>query len=388
MKEIHIGLIGYKGIGKVHSHGYRSISTFFDINIFPVLKVICGRTEEAVRKSAKDHGWEEWSTDWQEVVQRDDIDLIDICTPNYLHSKIAIEAANTGKDVICEKPLATSFPEAIEMLKAVKENGVRHMTAFNYRCVPAIQLAKELINEGEIGQIYQWRARWLSDLVDPDLPMSWLFQKDKAGSGALGDIGSHLIDLAHYLVGEIEEVSALSKIFVSERLLEETANRKGLVDVDDAIQFIARFKNGAIGSFEASRFAGGHREEFDVELNGSQGSLYFNSNALNELRYYSSKEDRKKSGFRTIFVGNEKHPYNENICPYGEVIGRSDLFIIQAYELINALEKGVNPTPSFYEGAQCQAVIEAVLESSRNREWNKPAYSEIEALTGKGGESK
>jgi len=383
MKAINIGLIGYRGIGKVHSHSYRNVSTFFDINVSPIPKVLCGQDEEAVKQSAKAYGWEEWSTEWQKVVQRDDIDLVVICTPNYLHSRIAIEAAKAGKDIICEKPLANSLSEAIEMLNAVRKHGVKHMTAFNFRCVPAIRLAKEFIHAGEIGQIYQWRARWLAEFIDHDLPLSWLFQKDKAGSGALGDIGSHLIDLAHYLVGEIEEVNALSTTFVSERFLEGGSTQKGSVDVDDAVQCIAKFKNGAIGGFEASRCAGGHREEFDFEINGSQGSLYFNASALNELKYYSSRDERKKQGFRTIFVGSEEHPYKEHICPYGEVIGRSDIFIIQAYELLSALEKGVNPTPSFYEGAQCQAVIEAVLESSQDREWKKPDYSKIVEVTPK-----
>ncbi len=377
MKEINIGLIGYKGIGKVHSYSYRNVSTFFDLNVVPVLKVLCGRDEEALRTLAKTSGWEEWSTEWQKVVQRDDIDLIVICTPNYLHSQIAIEAAKAGKDVVCEKPLATSFSEAIDMLKAVQENEVKHMTAFNFRCIPAIRLAKEFLQAGELGQIYQWRTRWLAEFMDPDLPLSWLFQKEKAGSGALGDIGAHLIDLAHYLVGEIEEVNALTSTFVSERALEGTSDQKGIVDVDDAIQVIARFKNGAIGSFEASRCAAGHREEFDLEINGSQGSLYFNAGALNELKFYSSKDERKKQGFRTIFVGNEDHPYQEHICSYGEVIGRSDLFILQAYELFRALEQGLNPTPSFYEGAQCQAVIDAALESARDRAWKQPAYSKL-----------
>ncbi|MCP4397877.1 MAG: Gfo/Idh/MocA family oxidoreductase [bacterium] len=377
MKAINIGLIGYRGIGKVHSHSYRNVSAFFDINVTPIPKVLCGQDEEAAEQSAKAYGWEEWSTDWQEVVQRGDIDLIAICTPNYLHSRIALEAAKAGKAIICEKPLASSLSEAIEMLHAVRKHGVKHMTAFNFRCVPAIRLAKEFIHSGEIGQIYQWRSRWLAEFMDHDLPLSWLFQKDKAGSGALGDIGSHLIDLAHYLIGEIEDVNAISTTVVSERVPEGGSTQKSLVDVDDAVQWIAQFKNGAIGSFEASRCAGGHREEFDFEINGSQGSLCFNCNALNELKYYSLKGDSVKNGFRTIFVGNKDHPYSEHICPYGEVIGRSDVFILQAYELFSALEKDVNPTPGFYEGAQCQAVIEAVLESLRSKAWTQPAYSKL-----------
>lgn len=378
MNEICIGLIGHKGIGKQHSHGYRSVRTYFDLDLLPILKVICGRNENAVIRAAKSYGWEEWSTDWREVLRRDDIDLIDICVPNYLHCEIAIKAAETGKDIICEKPLGRNFIEALEMLRVVHEKGVKHMTAFVFRCVPAIRLAKELINAGEIGEIQHWRARWLGSwFMDPSLPLSWNFQKEKAGSGASGDLGSHLIDLAHYLVGEIKECVGLTKTFVKERSVEASSTIRKHVDVDDATQFIVRFKNGAIGSFEANRFAGGHQEEFDIEISGNVGSVYFNSHFFNKLYIYSSRDTLSKRGVKTIFVGNKQHPYGENISPYGEIIGRNDLFIIQSYELLNALKQDINPTPSFYEGAQCQAVIEAVLESARERRWIEPDYAKI-----------
>jgi predicted dehydrogenase len=380
VKEIRIGLIGYKGIGKVHSLGYRSVRTFFALDAVPVMKVLCGRDEEAVKKAALGYGWQSHSTDWRELVQRKDIDLIDICTPPFNHHEIAREAAKAGKDIICEKPLARSLPEALEMLQAVYGHGVRHMTAFNYRCVPAVRLAKELIENGQIGEIFQWRAHWLSDLLDPALPLVWFYQKEKSGSGALQDTGSHIVDLAHYLVGPMEAVSAASQIFIPERPAEKPSGGRKKVDVEDAVQFIVRFSNGAIGSFEASRVSGGYRDEFEIQVNGSKGTVRFNSKVLYKLEFYTTEDDSKRRGSRSIFVGNEDHPYGEIMCPYGEVIGRNDLFIIQAYELLSALEKGVNPSTSFLEGARCQAVLDAVLDSARSREWIRPEYARIEEI--------
>jgi predicted dehydrogenase len=385
VKEIRIGLVGYRGIGKVHSLGYRSVRTFFHLDAVPVMKVLCGRDEEALKKAALGYGWESHSVDWREIIRRKDVDLIDICTPPFNHNEIAKEAAKAGKDIICEKPLARSLPEALEMLEAVYEHGVRHMTAFNYRCVPAVRLAKELIDSGEIGEVFQWRAHWLSDLLDPALPLSWFYQKEKSGSGALQDIGSHLVDLAHYLVGPVEEVSAVSQIFIPERLAEKPAGDKKKVDVEDAVQFIARFSNGAMGSFEASRVAGGYRDEFEIQVNGSKGTVRFNSKVLHKLEFYTTEDEKKRRGPHSIFVGNEQHPYGETMCPYGEVIGRNDLFIIQAYELLNALAKGVNPATSFLEGARCQAVLDAVLGSARRHEWSKPEYARIEQIKARGG---
>jgi predicted dehydrogenase len=380
VKEIRIGLIGYKGIGKVHSLGYRSVRTFFPLDAVPVMKVLCGSDEEAVKKAAVGYGWESHSADWRELVQRNDIDLIDICTPPFNHHEIAKEAAKAGKDIICEKPLARSLPEALEMLQAVYEHGVRHMTAFNYRCVPAIRLAKNLIENGEIGEIFQWRVHWLSDLLDPALPLVWFYQKEKSGGGALLDIGPHIVDLAHYLVGPVEEVCGASQIFVPERPAEKPLGGSKKVDVEDAVQFIVRFSKGAIGLFEASRVAGGYRDEFEFQVNGSKGTVRFNSKVLYKLEFYTTEDDKKRRGPRSIFVGSEEHPYGEAMSPYGEVIGRNDLFIIQAYELLNALEKGVNPSTSFLEGARCQAVLDAVLDSARSREWIKPEYARIEQV--------
>ncbi|NQT60035.1 MAG: Gfo/Idh/MocA family oxidoreductase [Bacteroidetes bacterium] len=375
-----IGLIGYQGIGKMHSHGFKNVQTFFDLDVTPEMQVICGRNEKAVKKAAEQYGWNEWSTDWRDVVRRPDIDLIDICTPPYLHAEITIEAAKAGKHIICEKPLANSLHEALDMISAVKEHGVKHMTAFSFRCVPAIKLAYDFIRSGELGEIYHWRGQWLSDFIDPSIPASWHFQKDKAGSGALGDIGSHLIDLSHYLVGNIDEVCAVSSTFISERIQENMPDKKVHVDIDDAVQFIARFENGATGIFEATRCAGGCRDEFIIEINGSKGTLCFNSNRYNELCLYYAKENIKTRGKRTIFVGNQEHPYGESICPYGEVIGRSDVFILQAFEFFNAIQNDMKPQPGFYEGAQCQAVVDAVINSASSKQWINPDYESINSL--------
>jgi predicted dehydrogenase len=342
------------------------------------MKAICGRDEEGVQRAAEGYEWEWCSTDWRELIESTDIDLIDICTPPHLHKEIAVAAAAAGKDVVCEKPLARTLSEAVQMLEAVSSYRVRHATAFNYRCVPAIQLAREMIDSDEIGEILQWRAHWLSELMDPELPLSWFFQKEKAGSGALQDIGSHIIDLAHYLVGRIDGVSAVSKTFIPERYVEGPSRQKREVDVDDAVQFLARFSNGAIGSFEASRVAGGYRDEFNVEVHGSRGTIGFNSKILYELEFYTTNERAKVRGPRKIFVGSAVHPYQECLCPYGEVIGRNDLFIIQAYEILKALSAGVNPSPSFVEGGYCQAVMEAVLASAEDQEWKVPMYRQID----------
>jgi len=379
MRKIRIALIGYKGIGRMHSHGYRNVLTFFDLDAIPILKIICGRDRDSVCSARDKYGWEEWSTDWTEVVRRKDVDLVDVCTTNDLHCQISVAAAKAGKDVVCEKPLARNLGEVLEMVRAVQAARVRHMISFNYRFVPAVRLAKEIIEEGQIGEIHEWRARWLTELMDPTLPLSWFFQKDKAGYGASGDIGSHIIDLAQYLVGTVIEVASSSQILTHERPIEGGGGRMGRVDVDDAVQFLARFEHGAIGVFEASRCAGGYRDEFEIELNGSKGTLCFNSKILHELRYYSTMDDKRVRGFRTIFVGNEFHPYKESICPYGEIIGRSDVFIIQAYEILRALATGANLSPDFKDGARCQAVLEAVAASSISKKWEIPDYSQIDA---------
>ncbi len=374
MKEINIGLIGYKFMGKAHSYGYKNLPLFFGPEYQPVLKVICGRNEAALKAAAKQFGWEEYETDWRKVVERADVDLIDVSSPGYLHAEMSIAAAQAGKDVICEKPLANNLAEAREMLAAVEEAGVKHMIAFNFRRIPAVALAKEFIEEGRLGRICQWRATWLSDWVmSEDLPLVWRLQKDKAGSGALGDIGSHIIDLARFLVGDIESVVGMWETFKKERPLMDDPTKSGQVTVDDAVIFLARFENGVIGSFEATRYAGGDKERVGFEINGEKGSLRFNYNYFNELHFFSWEDPPREQGFKTIYVGDPAHPYVKNWWPNGHFIHYGSIFVNQAYELFKALAHNEMPVPNFEDGVQCQAVLEAVEKSIAEQRWVRPA---------------
>jgi len=387
MKEINVALIGYKFMGKAHSFAYRNVSLFFDLPVKPVMKVICGRTEKAVSQAREKFGWEEYETDWKKVVERKDIDLIDITTPPNAHKDIAIEAAKNGKIIFCEKPLASTLKDAYEMLEAIEKYKVKHAICFNYRKLPAIGLAKKLIEEGKIGKIYHMRAVYLQDwIVDPDFPLVWRLQKSVAGSGAHGDLNAHLIDMARYLVGEFDEVIGMSETFIKERPIlkekeeletglgefKEKAEEKGIVDVDDATIFLVRFKNGAIGSFEATRFAPGRKNGQRFEINGSKGSIVFNLERLNELEYYS-KEDEKDGtqGFRTIIATDPSHPYAKNWWPAGHIIGYGEAFVNMVADIFNSIAKGENPSPNFYDGVKCQEVLEAVDQSIKERKWIK-----------------
>ncbi len=308
---IKVGLIGYKFMGKSHSNAYRQVSAFYDLPLQPEMTVLCGRDEAAVSSEAKRMGWQSYSTDWREVIARPDIGLIDISTPGDSHVDIAIAAAEAGKHILCEKPLANTLEEARKMQEAVERAGVIGMVNFNYRRVPAVQLAKQLIESGQLGEIRHWRAVYLQDwIIDPEFPLVWRLQKDLAGSGALGDIGAHIIDLARFLVGDIEEVNGLLKTFIKERpipsevtgLSATASTERGEVTVDDAALVLARFANGAIGTFEATRFATGRRNRNSFEINGSRGSIVFDLERLNELQFFSLDDPQETQGFRTILV--------------------------------------------------------------------------------------
>ena len=387
MKEIKVALIGYKFMGKAHSFAYKNVDLFFDLPCKIVMKVICGRTEKAVSQAREKFGWQEYETDWRKVVERKDIDLIDITTPPNAHKDIAIEAAKNGKIVFCEKPLASTLKDAYEMLETVEKYKVKHAICFNYRKLPATSLAKKLIEEGKIGKIYHMRAVYLQDwIVDPDFPLVWRLQKSIAGSGAHGDLNAHLIDMARYLVGEFDEVIGMSETFIKERPIlkekeeletglgefKEKAEEKGKVDVDDATIFLARFKNGAIGSFEATRFAPGRKNGQRFEINGSKGSIVFNLERLNELEYYSRDDEKEgTAGFRTIIATDPSHPYAKNWWPAGHIIGYGEAFVNMVADIINAISKGENPSPNFYDGVKCQEVLEAVEKSIKEKRWVK-----------------
>ena len=284
MAEIGVGLVGYGFMGKVHSNAYRQVGRFFEVDPAPVMRAICGRDEAAVSEAATDLGWEDYETDYHRLVERDDIELVDISTPGSSHRDIALAALEAGKHVLCEKPLANTLDEAREMVDAARRAGTVNMVNFNYRRVPAVAFAKRLIEEGRLGEIRHWRAVYLQNIaLDPDLPLIWRFRKEEAGSGALGDLGAHLVDLAHYLVGPISGVVGTTKTFIEERPLEGEAGEMGEVTVDDATAFLASFENGAMGTFEATRLAPGRKNRNSFEINGSKGSVVFDLERMNEL---------------------------------------------------------------------------------------------------------
>ncbi len=383
---IGVGLVGYKFMGKAHSNGYRQVAAFFpDVALRPVMKAICGRDEAAVRAAAAQFGWEGYETDWKRLVARDDIGLIDVSTPGDTHAAISIAAAENGKHVFCEKPLANTLAEARQMLDAVQRNKVVGMVNFNYRRVPAVQLAKSLIDSGRLGTIYHWRAVYLQDwIMDPNFPLVWRLQKDVAGAGTLGDLGAHIIDLARMLVGEITEVTGLTETFIKRRptlaattggLGAAAGTEMGEVTVDDAALFLARFANGAVGTFEVTRFAKGRANYNSFEINGSKGSLRFNLERMNELEVLLDDEMPDVAGFRTVLVTNgNAHPYLSAWWPAGHIIGWEHTFTHGIYDLLNGIAAGVSPAPTFEDGLRCQAILDAVERSAGSKQWVAPEY--------------
>lgn len=380
MKQIRVGMVGYKFMGKAHSHAYRDLPMFFPDVARPVMKLICGRDEAGVAQAAGQFGWEGYVTDWRELLDRDDIDLIDINAPSDAHKEIALAAAKAGKHLLCEKPLALTLSDSREMLQAAEDAGVKHMVGFNYRFAPAVRLAKKLIDEGRVGQIYHFRAWFLQDwIVDPEFPLVWRLQKDIAGSGSHGDLGAHLIDLAHYLVGDMTEVIGMSETFVKERPLPASMTGlsakgskdapRGAVTVDDATLFMSRFACGALGSFEATRFAPGHRCTNAFEINGSKGSVKFDFERMNELQVYFTGDADDVQGFRRVLATDPAHDYMDAWWPPGHTIGYEHTFIHEAVELMTALQQDRRPVPNFADGVKCQEVLEAVDRSISERRW-------------------
>lgn len=384
MSEIGVGLVGYKFMGRAHSNAYRQVSHFFDVDPKPVMRAICGRNEEAVKAAAEELGWEGYETDYHALVNRDDIGLIDVSTPGYTHHDVVIAALNAGKNVLCEKPLANTLDEAQEMLTAWKKAGTIGMVNFNYRRVPAVQLARQLITDGRLGEIRHFRAVYLQDwIVDPDFPLVWRLKKELAGSGALGDIGAHILDLSRFLVGEVNEVVGTLTTFIKERPVEaESGGGSGLqaarsaetgeVTVDDATSFLARFANGATGVFEATRLAAGRRNYNSFEVNGSLGSLRFNLERLDELDVYFVEDEVGLQGFRTINVTEPVHPYAGHWWPAGHIIGWEHTFVHAIADLMDGIKNGVNPAPTFEDGFRCQAVLDAVERSVASGTWEQP----------------
>ncbi len=379
-KTLNIALIGYKFMGKAHSQAWRTVGRFFDLDAQPVMKVVCGRDSAAVAEFAKRWGWENSSSDWRDAVTRKDVDVVDISTPGYTHRDIAIAAAEAGKHIWCEKPLTFTVAEAKDMLAAARKAGVKHMVNFNYRRCPAVALAKQMIDNGAIGQIRHARFTYLQDwLVDPNFPMNWRMRSDAAGSGVHGDLGAHSIDLARYLVGEIGEVVGMKKTFVTERPAEGTSSGltatagEGIekVTVDDASLFLAKFTGGAIGSFEATRMAPGRKNFNRFEINGSKGTLTWCFEDLNYLDYYSTEDPETARGFRRIIATEGSHPYAGAWWPPGHMMGYDHTFSNAAADLVQVIANDTSFSPCFKDGAQCVAVLEAVDNSIKTNQWAK-----------------
>ncbi len=375
-KEINIGIVGTKFMGRAHSNAFIDVPHFFDLPARPVLRAACGRNVSDLKAFAERFGWQTIETSWERLVGRDDIDLVDICTSNATHCPIAVAAAKAGKHILCEKPIALNADEARRMLDAAREAGVCHMVAFNYRRAPAIVLAKQLIDQGKLGRIRHFDAVYYQDwLVDPNSPIVWRHDRKEAGSGAHGDMNAHLVDLARYLVGEIEAVSGVQEIFIKERPLAD-GKGMGTVTADDAMYFLARFRDGALGSFLATRLATGRKNYLRLEIFGSEGSLVFNLERLNELQFYSRKDEGTEQGFRTILVTESSHPYVSVWWPAGHILGWEHTFIHEISDLLLAIDKGEPVYPDFYDGLRCQQVLDAVSQSTLERRWVDVPFEE------------
>ena len=380
MKTLNFGLVGYKFMGKAHSNALQRVGMFFEPGMKVGMKALCGRDAAWVGEAAAKFGWESVETSWEKLIQRQDIDVIDITTPSNYHKDIAIGAAQAGKHVFCEKPLALNLKDAREMLAAVQKHGVKHQIGFNYRFAPAIQLAKKMVDNGKLGKIFHFRGSYLQDwIIDPDFPLVWRLDKKVAGSGSHGDLGAHLIDVARFLVGDFDKVIGMSKTFVKERPLVEKmtglsgkadANAvKATVTVDDATLFLTEFKNGALGSIEATRFASGHKNAMSFEINGSKGSIKFEFERMNELQYFSAEDEAGLQGFRTIQVSEGIHPYMTAWWPAGHVIDYEHTFVHEMYEFVECIANDRQPAPDFADGVKCSQVLEAVELSVENRQW-------------------
>ena len=377
-----VGLIGSSFMGRIHSQAWRNVSAFFDLPARPVLVALAGRDPQRTAAAAASLGWAAACTDWRELIERDDIDVIDICTPGDSHAEIAIAALEAGKHVICEKPLTNSVEEAEAMTAAAAKAaaaGVRSMVAFNYRRVPAVALAHQFVAQGRLGEIRHVRAQYLQDwIVDPDFPLVWRLQKEKAGSGALGDIGAHIIDTTQYVLGErLLGVSGLTETFVKERPLAAGsegltagagagADIRGAVTVDDAALFLGRFTGGAVASFEATRFASGRKNAMRFEINGSDGSLVFDFEAMNELWWHDHTLPAAEGGFRRILVTEADHPYAGAWWPPGHGLGYEHAFTHEIRDFLVAIAEDADPAPSFADGLNVQRVLDAVERSARS----------------------
>jgi len=374
MRKLNIGIIGYGFMGRAHSNAFRQVNKFFDLGIEPVLKAACARNEGKLRAFADRWGWESTETDWRRLVERADVDAIDIASPNNTHRDIALAAAAAGKIILCEKPLAMNGAEAREMTAAVEKAGVANLVWFNYRRVPAIALAKQVVDEGRIGRPFHYRAQYLQDwTISPDLPLGgqtlWRLDADVAGAGVSGDLVSHSVDTALWLNGPITSVTAMTEIFVKERPVQDEPGKTKAVTIDDACQFLCRFANGSLGLFESTRYARGRKNYNTLELNGEKASLYFDLEDPHRLQFYDHTDADHLHGWRSIHVTGFEHPYMKNWWVPGTTIGYEHTFTNALADFLKGLESGQPAQPTFRDALRTQLVLDAVLESARTRRW-------------------
>ncbi len=372
-KPYNIGLVGPGFMGRTHSNAYRRVSNFFDLEYTPVLKAVCGRNRENAQAFADKWGYESVETDWRKLVERDDIDAIDICTPNNFHAEIAIAASEAGKAILCEKPLAMNVEEGLRMVEAIEKAGVANTVWYNYRRVPAVTLVKNLIDEGRLGRIFHYRANFLQDwTISADLPQGgaalWRLDAEAAGSGVTGDLLAHCIDTALWLNGSIHDVSAMTEIFVKERMHNLTG-QKEKVTIDDACLFHCHFANGSLGQFEATRYARGHKALYTFEINGEKASVRWDLHDLHHLEYFDHSDDSVIRGWHDVHVTDGDHPYMENWWVPGLQIGYEHTFVHQVADFLTAIAAGQPCAPTFRDALETQRVCDAVITSANGRRW-------------------
>ena len=374
IQPLRIGMIGYGFMGRTHTNAYKRVNDFFpELKFRPILQAACGRDEAKVKAFAEQWGYASHETEWQKLVQRDDIDAVDICVPNNLHKEIAIAAAEAGKRVLCEKPIGLNVAEGEEMCQAVEAAGVANTVWYNYRRIPAVSLAKVLIDEGRLGKIYHYRSNFLQDwTISSDVPQggaaTWRLDSAAAGSGVTGDLLAHCIDTAMWLNGPIQDVSAMTETFVKERMHAET-HKVEAVKIDDACAFMCHFKNGSLGLFESTRYARGHKALYTFEINGENASIRWDLHDLNRLEFYEHGEDAEVRGWRSIHVTEGEMPYMDKWWVPGLSIGYEHSFVHHVADFLKNLEDGQPTQPDFRNALCTQAVCDAVLESGKARSW-------------------
>src|SRR5438477_1841170 len=372
-KPLNVGMIGYGFMGRAHSNAYRKVNNFFDLEFRPVLKAVCARSADKLKPFAAKWGYESVETDWRKLVERKDIDVIDICTPNNTHAEIATAAAKAGKMILCEKPLAMNGPEGLKMVEAVEKAKVPNMVWYNYRRVPAVTLAKQLIDEGRLGKIFHYRAKFLQDwTISPELPQGgaglWRLDVAAAGSGVSGDLLAHCIDTALWLNGPMSDITAMTETFIKERKHTLTGQVQK-VGIDDACIFMGHFANGSLANFESTRYARGHKALYTFEINGEKASIAWDLHDLHRLEYFDYKDDSKIRGWHNIHVTDGDHPYMGKWWVPGLQIGYESSFVHQVADFIEGVAKGEPAQPDFRNAYQTQLVLDAVLQSAQNRQW-------------------